>query len=1004
MTSPSVKQGWKASRRSWHFKLPFKWPSKWPKPPKSFWKNAVLACVALFILGTLGILGLFAYVSRDLPDPSTLTTRNIPQSTKIYDRTGEHLLYEIHGDENRTLVKLQEGLCEKGDAKLETDPNGIPLRMLQATIAAEDHAFCTHYGFTIKGIGRAALFGGSRGGGSTLTQQLVKNAILTNERSIIRKIRELILSIELERRYSKDEILQIYFNEIGYGSTYYGVETASQNYFHKHVSDLTLAQMATLAALPQRPSTFLNDPELLKGRRDWILDEMVDLAFITREEADVAKTEDTSIAVNVTNIAAPHFVFYVKDLLEEKYGQRAIEEGGYKVITTLDFDKQIIAEEEVRAGVEGRGEQYGFTNASLVALDPKTSQVLAMVGSKDYFDDEIDGQVNVSLRPRQPGSSFKPIVYTKAFAMGYTPNTILWDVKTNFGTASGTYSPNNYDLGERGPIRAREALQGSLNIPAVQILYMVGVDNALNFATELGYTTFEDRANFGLAIVLGGAEVKLLEHANAYAALANDGVSRPPVAILRVEDPKGNVIEEWKESEGKKVLEPNVARMITNVLSDNGARAYVFGTGSYLQLGNRPAAAKTGTTNDYHDAWTMGYVPSLVAGVWVGNNDNSAMSRGADGSIIAAPIWNAFMKRALDTTPVEYFTAPAIPTTGKDIIDGKIPSTTVTVDKVSGKLATEYTPSELREERTYAEYHSLLHYIDRANPLGPPPSDPKNDPYYEPWEKAIQDWIAKREAETGIKITQQAVPTEYDDVHTPENTPTVRIMDPNDGAELVGRDVSIDVDAFAARGITRVEYYVDGFFLGSSSSAPYRLNAILPDTITRGYHTVKAVAYDDVQNTGSDTIGIRVESDGVEIGFELVDPKNGQTIERMGSTYTVVYSLQNPTDYSSVTAYYQPIGSGSQSVLGVAIDPTAPFLTFTWTLPEDGDYALSASAMPKSEGGRVETAAVVVHVTTADSSETPAEEAPADPADTGETTPEPTSLPPLDPFAQPVTP
>lgn len=925
-------------------------------------KNLALAAILLAILGSLGVLGAFAFYSRNLPDPGQLTERSISQTTKIYDRTGEHLLYEVYGEENRTLVKIQEGFC-KDDPSLTTDPNGIPLKMLQATITAEDRSFCEHGGFSVTGLARAVVFLGKRGGGSTLTQQLVKNAILSNEHRLSRKIKELIISIELERRYSKDEILQIYFNEIPYGSTYYGVQAAATNYFGKPVNELSLGQMATLAAIPQIPTYYVNNPDDLKARRDWVLDGMVDQGFLTRDEADAAKEEDTPVTVKITRIEAPHFVFYIKEQLEEIYGQYQSENGGLKVITSLDFDLQAIAEEEVVKGVDAKGPTYGFGNGALVAMDPKTGQVLAMVGSKDYFDDEIDGQVNVALRPRQPGSSFKPIVYTAGFEKGYTPNSILWDVNTEFPSGTGKpYTPFDYDLGERGPLRVRSSLQGSLNIPAVEMTYLVGVENLLSFAERLGYSTFGDRSRFGLSVGIGAGEVKLIEHADAFATIANEGIRHDAVSILRVEGPDGTVLEEWKADDGEKILEPNVARMTSNVLSDNAARAYVFGEGSYLQLGERPVAAKTGTTNDFYDAWTMGYTPSLVAGVWVGNSQYVAMSGGADGSVVAAPIWNGFMRRALEGKPIEYFAPPEIPTTGKAILDGIMPATTVAIDTVSGKLATEYTPPSTREERTFAEYHSILHYVNREDPLGAAPANPGDDPAYASWEKAIADWILKRETETGIKITQAAPPTEYDDVHVPANAPSVQIRQPDNDAELQTREVEIEAEADAARGVERVEFYLDGYFLGSDSSEPWRLRATIPNTVSRGYHTLKVVAYDDVENSGSDTLGVRVESEPAATSFEMLDPKSGQTIERTSETYTVVVSIEDPTDYAAVSVYAQEIGQGDRLLVETKLDPSSPFLTFAWQLPADGSWALSATATPKGEGERLDTAGVIVRV------------------------------------------
>lgn len=968
-------------------------------------KNAALVLVLLAILGSLGALGAVAFYSRNLPDPGKLTDRFISQTTKIYDRTGTHLLYEVYGDQNRTLVKTQEGFC-KDDPAFATDPNGIPLKMLEATITAEDRKFCTHSGYDVKGLMRAVLFGGSRGGGSTLTQQLVKNAILSNEKRISRKIKELILSIELERRYSKDEILQIYFNEIPYGSSYYGIQAAAQNFYGKEVKDLSLGQMATLAAIPKAPTTYINNPDKLVARRDWILGEMVGQGFVSQEEADAAKAEDTALDAKVTNISAPHFVFYVKEQLEEKYGQYAAENGGLKVITSLDFDLQAIAEDEVKKGVEERGEKYAFGNGALVSMDPKNGQVLAMVGSKDYFDDEIDGQVNVAMRPRQPGSSFKPMVYTAGFEKGYTPNTILWDVNTEFPSGSGKpYAPKDYDFGERGPLRVRSALQGSLNLPAVEMTYLVGVPGILDFAERMGYTTFGDRSRFGLSVGIGAGEVTMLEHANAFATIANDGVRHQAVSILKVEGPDGTVMDEWKEDKGKKILDPNVARMTSNVMSDNEARTYVFGASSFLQLGGRPVAAKTGTTNDFYDAWTVGYTPSLVTTVWVGNSKYVAMKQGADGSVVAAPIWNGFMRRALEGKPVESFLAPNIPTTGKAALDGIMPATTVTVDTVSGKLATEYTPASKREERTYAEYHSILHYVNREDPLGAAPSNPGDDPYYAPWEKGVSDWIAKRELETGIKIEQAAVPTEFDDVHVPANLPVVRLTTPNDDAEFDVRSIEIETEADALRGVTRVEFYVDGYFLGADTSYPWSLRATIPNTLSRGYHTLKAVAYDDADNSGSDTVGIRLNSEAATTGFEMIDPKSGQTIERTSETYTIVTSLQDPTQFSSVSVYVQEIGNGNKSLVETKFDPSSPFLTFTWGLPQSGDWALSAIAVPKEGGDRLETAGIIVHVTKSAPVAATTPEPVADPA-TDEPTPQdptttepPAPLPSLDPFA-----
>ena len=752
---------------------------KWTKERK---KKAALAVVILggvtLLLGALVLTIALAWMSRDLPDPNTLIAREIPLTTKIYDRTGEHLLYEIHGEENRTLVRIAD----------------LPPHVSQATVAIEDKNFYTHHGVDWIGILRAfvksILFTERVKGTSTLTQQFVKNAVLTNEHSVTRKLKELLLSLQLERVYTKDQILQLYLNEIPYGSTIYGIESAARNYFGKAAKDLTLDEAALLAALPQAPDIYSpygtgsrgDNRKKLVGRERYILDQMATQGYITRERAEEMKKVETLkkiVPKKFGNISAPHFVMDVRSALIEKYGQKTVEEKGLKVITTLDWDKQQIAEEEVKKGVDARGKSYHFTNASLVSIDPKTGQVLALVGSKDFFDDAHDGQVNVALRPRQPGSSFKPIVYAAGFIKGYTPETTLWDVNTVFKTETKNYEPKNYDLKERGPVSVRQALQGSLNIPAVKMIYLIGVSRVLDFAEALGYSTFADRSRFGLSLVLGGGEVKLLEHANAYAAFAQNGVQMSIAHILKVEDAEGKTLEEWTPQTGRTVMDAHIAHMLSNILSDNDARAFIFGVKNYLTLPGRPVAVKTGTTNNFHDAWTIGYTPSLVAGVWVGNNDNAKMKKGADGSQIAAPIWQGFMKRALEKTPVESFPAPTpTPTDLKPVLLGNAFEIKIKIDAVSGKRATALTPPDAVVEQTFREAHSILTYLEKDDPRGPTPDDPTRDPQYANWESAVREWVTR----TNWITATGTPPSEFDDVHTTGSTPIVTI-DLNASAE-----------------------------------------------------------------------------------------------------------------------------------------------------------------------------------------------------------------------------
>ncbi len=648
---------------------------RWLFLTKGIWtKLAVLAVAGGLILFIfLGLL--FAYYSFNLPDPNKLAERVIPESTKIFDRNGK-LLYEIHGEARRTLVTLDQ----------------IPTHTKEATLAIEDKNFYKHGGVSLTGIARATLVnllkGGKVQGGSTITQQFVRTAVLTREKTFARKFKEIALSLQLERRYSKDEILQLYFNEIPFGSTIYGIEAASQAFFDKPAKDLDLAESAYLAAIPKAPtyySPFGPNREELDARADTVLQLMYEQGYITKEQRNLAQNEKIEFRNIGRGILAPHFVLYVQDLLAQKYGEISLQEGGLKVTTTLDLELQKVAEEAVAKQGAINEEKYKAKNAALVSVDPKTGQILAMVGSRDYFNDAIDGQVNVAIRPRQPGSSFKPYVYATAFKKGMSPATMLLDVTTNFGEFGGKeYIPQDYDGKNRGPVSIRSALQGSLNIPAVKTLLLTGIEDSIQTAENLGITTLKDRSRFGPSIVLGGADVKLLEHAAAFGAFATGGIRHETTAILKVEDRQGKILEEFKAGAGKEVLNPQIAYQINHVLSDNESRIFIFGRNNRLTLPGRPAAAKTGTTQENRDNWVIGYTPSLVTGVWVGNNDNSQMAERAFGSSTTAPIWQEFMTRALAGKPAEEFVRP----------EG---ITEVAVDVLSGKLPTQFTPSTKTE-------------------------------------------------------------------------------------------------------------------------------------------------------------------------------------------------------------------------------------------------------------------------------------------------------------------
>lgn len=812
-------------------------------------KNWAPILAILMVIFVMAGVGVFAWLSRDLPDPDKIIDRAIAQSTKIYARDETTLLYEIHGDEKRTLVNLED----------------IPDYAKWATITLEDKNFYSHSGYSLTGIAKSACheaFGNLGGlcprrGGSTITQQFVKNSILTSERSYSRKVKELVLAYQIEKKFTKDQILKLYLNEIPYGSTSYGIESAAQTFFGVSSKDLSLDEAALLASLPQLPSYYSpygSNTEELIARQKTAINLMVAEGYITAEEGAAAKKIDVlaKIQPKRENITAPHFVFYVRDQLANKYGEKVVEQGGLKVITTLNIDKQRIAEEVITEQAKINAERYGASNAALISLDTKTGQILAMVGSKDYFDEDIDGNVNVVLRPRQPGSSFKPIVYATAFSRGYTPETTIFDLVTNFKTDTQDYEPKNYDLSERGPVSMRKALAGSLNIPAVKTLYLAGIDNVLNMAQALGYTTLGDRSRFGLSLVLGGGEVTLLEHTSAFATMAREGERHPVTGILRVEDSRGKVLEKY-EDRAEQVFDKDTARLLNNILSDDSARAYVFGAGSRLTIPGRPVAAKTGTTNDYRDAWTLGYTPSFATGVWVGNNDNSEMKRGAAGSVVAAPIWQEFMKRTVGG-PVEPFKSPAPNDSAKLILQGGVEGgaiikvDVVTQKRIPSSCADTY-PAAYIEEKTFSVAHNILHYIDKDDPEGAEPADPTIDPQYERWEEPVRRWAEDKE------FLETLPPEEECDLRAKENRPIIKFTSPKNGDTVSNGTLYAKVSITSTRSITKVVYYLDDEEIATITKAPYALEYDL-DKIKVGFHDLTAEAYDNVRNITPETISI----------------------------------------------------------------------------------------------------------------------------------------------------
>jgi 1A family penicillin-binding protein len=653
-------------------------------------------------------------------------------SSKIYDRYGR-LLYEmLPPDSGRhSPVPLEE----------------VPLPLRQALIATEDATFYQNPGVDGWAILRAIWINVRGGeilsGGSTITQQLARNLLLSPEeryeQTLARKLREAVLAWQIDHHYSKDEILELYFNEIYFGNMAYGIEAAAQAYFSKSVRDLDLAESALLAGLPQAPAYYnpLENLEAAKERQAVVLDLMVKQGFIDEEQARMAKMEKVYFASVPFDIHAPHFVMYVRSLLERELGLERMEQGGLEIYTTLDLDLNETARDIIRYRLsrlaECGGQQtncppggHNVRNAALLALDPRTGEILAMVGSPDYFSARIDGAVNGTTALRQPGSSIKPITYAAAFASGdLAPATMMLDVRTSFLTEEGTaYVPINYDLQFRGPVRLREALASSYNLIAVKVLDSVGVEAMTGLARRLGISTFDELERLGLAVTLGGGEVRLLEETGAYAALANGGYAVQPVAVRRVEDEEGQLLWSPEPGVGQQVLDERVAYLLTDVLSDDEARIPSFGVGSALELG-RPAAVKTGTTTDYRDNWTVGYTPELVAGVWVGNADNEPMLD-ISGISGAAPIWHDFMEMALKGQPVQQFQRPAglvevevcalsgllpgpdCPHRVKELfVEGTEPTEVCTmhqrvaIDRATGLRATAETPRERIVERVY---------------------------------------------------------------------------------------------------------------------------------------------------------------------------------------------------------------------------------------------------------------------------------------------------------------
>lgn len=821
---------------------------------KNLAKSRVILRFAKF--GFLGAIGLFLFlfiilpvVSLTLPSPDKIV-RTQGFSTQIMDRNGQ-VLYDVYANQNRTPVAL----------------NDIPLYLRQATVSVEDKNFYGHQGFDPVGMARGVfrLFTTGRAqGGSTLTQQLVKNVLLSNDRTIVRKIKEFVLAVEIEKKYTKDQILQMYLNEVPYGGTAWGVGAAAQTYFGKDVGDLDLTESAILAGMPQSPSTYSpysSTPKAYVARTKEVLRRMREDGYITKDQETSVDGQlgDVQFQNKGAGFKAPHFVQYVEKILEDRYGQASVEQGGLQVTTTLDLDLQEKAQEVVTDEI-AKVEKQHITNGAAIVLAPETGEILAMVGSKDFNASDYDGQVNVTTSLRQPGSSFKPFNYVTAFKKGYTASTLLMDVPTSFpgGAGQPDYNPVNYDGKFVGPIQVRYALGNSRNIPAVKMLAMTGIKDVLSTVTDLGITTLpptnETLKRVGLSLTLGGGEVRLIDMADAYSAFVNKGYRVDPVAILKVTDVNGKVLEDNNPQKGRRVLTEEQAFLIANILSDNSARSDAFGPNSLLNVPN--VMVKTGTTNDKRDNWTIGGNDNAMVGVWVGNNDNSAMLNVASGISGASPIWRRIVTEALKGKPSTSFEVPSgivkasvdslsgyaahdnFPARDEYFIRGTEPGedpvhVLLKLCKGEGKLA---TPGQIDA----GDYDSKEFYVFKEE-------DPTSSGGENRWQKGILDW------ENSQGDAKYHPPTDYCGSGNPVN---VVFISPSDQSSNVPNDITIKFTAESVNDIVNADLYIDGIKATSYSTLPYEYSTHL----TNGVHKLRAVAKDLTGHESDRTITIGVNT------------------------------------------------------------------------------------------------------------------------------------------------
>lgn len=797
------------------------------------------------------------------PDLDSFKQRRVAESTKIYDRTGEILLYDIHGEERRTVIPFAE----------------IPRYVKNATIALEDDNFYKHLGFRPIAFLRAIVVNLVRGsfeqGGSTITQQIVKSTLLTPEKTVLRKIHEIVIALKLERRYSKDEILGFYLNQIPYGSNAYGIEAASETFFGKHARDLALLETAYLVSLPNAPSYYSpygKHRKELDSRAEFALRKMRDLGFISSQEYGAAQKQKIVFSqARAQGIIAPHFVIEVREKLNKMFGDDVVETGGLKVITTLDVDLQQKSEEVIRKYAPTIKENFDAGNAAVTAIDPKTGGVLAMVGSKDYFDIAHEGNFNVATALRQPGSAFKPFVYATAIKNGFTPETVVFDLPTEFNpscTVDGKpkwiletdsnyvealkkcYHPINFDEKFRGPVTFREALAQSLNVPSVKVLYLAGLENSLLTARDFGITSLNDPERYGLTMVLGGGEVSLLELTSAFSVFANEGLKNNYKYILKIDGADGKNLYS-DENRPQEAIDRNIARTISDILSDNNARAPAFGEFSAIYFPGKKVAAKTGTTNDFRDAWVIGYTPDIALGAWSGNNDNAPMKKKVAGFIVA-PWWHEIMDYILTKNSINNLTPPSPFSEESPWLRGEWRGgKEFVVDKASGKLATDLTPEESKEKKVIREIHSILYWLGRTN-----------DAQFKNWEEPIRAWAIKNGY---FDQDANVIPTTYDDVHLPENFPKIKLkhITPTKTSYSQEENILLKLDIESKYALSQIDYFDGGEekYLGSAKKYPWEFGINLGeiDQNKNGDAEIKIRIYDVYGNKTEDSISVPIK-------------------------------------------------------------------------------------------------------------------------------------------------